>query len=245
VFSLPKAGNSPEDYEDAFWPDRSICQTAPRFSFAIADGATETSFAGLWARMLVRAWCRGALSKRRMFASLPALQRTWLQTVQTRPLPWYAEEKLRSGAFSSLLGFTVREVPEGGDRIWEALAVGDSCLVQVRDDGVITSFPLTKAEAFDSRPVLLSSNHEGNRHLPEHISHLSGHWEPGDVFYLMTDALACWFLRSVETDGDPCTIMQDLLSQHGDDSFSCLVGDLRGTRQMRNDDVTLLAVALE
>ena len=42
--SLPKRGHSPEEYEDALAGD-------PRSGrFAVADGASESSFAGLWAR---------------------------------------------------------------------------------------------------------------------------------------------------------------------------------------------------
>ena len=47
AFWLPKKGNSIEEYEDAF--DYSITD----HRFAIADGATESSFAGEWARSLV------------------------------------------------------------------------------------------------------------------------------------------------------------------------------------------------
>src|ERR1700754_4491954 len=103
VFSLPKAGNSLAEYEDAYWPEKQIDQGADVFSFAVADGATETSFPGLWARMLVRAFCRGQFSGSRLETSLRSLQKKWLDEVSQKPLPWYAEEKMRSGAFSSLL----------------------------------------------------------------------------------------------------------------------------------------------
>ncbi len=44
---LVKAGNDPSEYEDAFAAD------ADRARFAVADGATEASFAARWARLLV------------------------------------------------------------------------------------------------------------------------------------------------------------------------------------------------
>ena len=50
AFWLPKAGNTAEEYEDAF--DYSIAERR----FAIADGATETSFSRRWARSLVQAF---------------------------------------------------------------------------------------------------------------------------------------------------------------------------------------------
>jgi hypothetical protein len=244
-FWLPKAGNPVEDYEDAFWPRQTIDREVARSSFAVADGATETSFAGIWAEMLARAWCRGQLSRRRIPSSLPDLQRAWLSRVRSGPLPWYAEEKLRSGAFSSLLGLTLGNGVEEGAGTWHALAVGDSCLVQVRAGRLLSAFPLTSAEEFHSRPVLLSSNPAGNRNMGEHVLCVNGTWEGGDRFYLMTDALACWFLRSVELDQDPCVILDELARGEEIDPFAALMAELRASGSMRNDDLTLLAVAVE
>src|SRR5712664_4061192 len=102
AFWLPKAGNTLEEYEDAYWPERPVDQKTDAFSFAVADGATETSFSDVWAKMLVRAYCQRQLSDKKLSKSLPRLQSTWLKLVSGKPLPWYAEEKLRSGAFSSL-----------------------------------------------------------------------------------------------------------------------------------------------
>ena len=46
AFRLPKAGNSDADYEDAFAIGENCV--------AIADGATESSFARAWAEALVQ-----------------------------------------------------------------------------------------------------------------------------------------------------------------------------------------------
>lgn len=50
VFWLPKGGHSEEDYEDSF------AFSIQKRRFAIADGATETSFAKQWAQSLVQAF---------------------------------------------------------------------------------------------------------------------------------------------------------------------------------------------
>ena len=47
AFSLPKRRNAPEEYEDAFACDCELGR------FALADGASESSFAEVWARLLV------------------------------------------------------------------------------------------------------------------------------------------------------------------------------------------------
>jgi hypothetical protein len=66
AFWLPKAGNTLEEYEDAFWPRKSMDRSLSMFRCAVADGATETSFSRVWAQTLVRAYCRGHLYHSKM-----------------------------------------------------------------------------------------------------------------------------------------------------------------------------------
>ena len=40
VFSLQKAGNAPDEYEDAYWPEGGVDSEAPSIRLAVADGAT-------------------------------------------------------------------------------------------------------------------------------------------------------------------------------------------------------------
>jgi hypothetical protein len=61
----------------------------------------------------------------------------------------------------------------------------------------------------------------------------------GTAFYLMTDALSCWFLRECEWGREPWRILNDLGTHEG---FAKLVGDLRAAGDMKNDDVTLLRI---
>ncbi len=246
AFSLPKAGNSKEEYEDAFWPEQQIDQSAEAFSFAVADGATETSFSGLWAKMLVRAYCRGKLVDKRLFKSLPNLQRRWLEHVSKTPLPWFAEEKLRSGAFSSIVGLTIMHITSRHEGVarWNALAIGDSCLFQVRGKNLITSFPFTNSEQFNSRPSLLSSNPIYNEEILNSSMQKSGSLVHEDTFYLMTDALACWFLRGVESNQRPWEILRDFATSEETAPFSDWIANLRKAHLIRNDDVTLLRVEI-
>ena len=246
VFWLPKAGHGEEEYEDAFWWDypRGL-DGRDTFRCAVADGATETSFSGLWADLLARGFCKGRLDPDALPAGVPRLQRVWRRLVGARPLPWYAEEKARSGAFAAVVGLTVLPGGDGdgaGGR-WEALALGDSCLFQARDDGVL-AFPLAHSGEFGTRPALLSSNQAANAGLEERLACLAGDWQPGDRFYLMTDALACWFLQDAEGGERPWTTLRDLALSGDRASFAGWIGDLRATGRLRNDDVTLLMVEL-
>lgn len=229
VVSLTKRGNAPEEYEDAFWPVDSLCAEVPLFRISVADGATETSFAALWARQLVRSYCRGEVQRGERY--LTRLRDTWLRQVSARPLPWYAEEKVRAGAFSSFLGLTVAE---GG---WNAMAVGDSCLFQVRDGRCVVAFPLDASAAFSSRPVLLCSR-PGAVAVP--CERRSGQWEAGDMFVLMTDALAAWGLGR-EEEGEAAW---DVLARADVEEITSLVERERSIGRLRNDDVTIVSLTV-
>lgn len=235
-FRLHKAGNSPEDYEDAAHPAH-VERRFRRFRGAIADGATESSFAGLWANLLVREYCRGRIGRRLDSCELAGAQAVWRTQVFAKPLPWYAEEKVRSGAFSSLLGLTL-SATENGAR-FSAIAVGDSCLFQWRDGRLILAFPICHAEEFGNCPYLVSSQPASNNGLVHQARRSHGEVRPGDLFVMMTDSLACWALGNWEL-GAGSDLLDDLT--RGPSEFAGTIAQLRGSGRLRNDDVTLLRV---
>jgi hypothetical protein len=124
---------------------------------------------------------------------------------------------------------------------WRAVAVGDTCLFQVRDDALISSFPLTEAAAFGTTPPLLSTRPDYSRRSLEHLSTAAGEYRPGDLFLLATDALAAWFLHETEADGRPWRSLEELSLLR----FARLVRRLRQEHALRNDDVTLLLVRVQ
>jgi hypothetical protein len=190
----------------------------------------------LWAALLAEAYVRGGLCAGTLRDDLLPLQAAWRVEVGEKPLPWYAAEKVRNGAFAALVGLTVQS-----DGTWHALAAGDCCVMQVRGDRLVTSFPLADAAAFDNRPRLLSSNPERNRHLAELDAVVCGTWEPGDGFLLMSDALAAYVLRQVLDEGHG---VSETLSFMGQQGFRRWVAERRAERSLRNDDVTLVRLAL-
>ncbi|MEP7292609.1 MAG: hypothetical protein ABI835_12560, partial [Chloroflexota bacterium] len=121
AFWLQKAGNIADEYEDAFAPTHPLEGSYDEFRCAVADGATETSFSGLWAQLLVDAFAAEHLTQLQPDALMPLSER-WHDAIAARtahkPLPWYAVEKLERGAFSSLLGLTVHT-----DGSWRAHCV--------------------------------------------------------------------------------------------------------------------------
>lgn len=240
-----KAGNHEEEYEDAFWPRCGVsAEYRKELSVAVADGATESSFSGVWARQLVHAYCRGILNRSNLTESLAKKQHAWARFVERKPLPWYAEEKARKGAFSTILGLSLNDKDETGTSgTWEAFAVGDSCLVQIRDETLLTSFPLSTAAAFTNSPFLLGSTPDANVGSDSQVRHESGNWQSGDRFYLMTDALAAWFFREVENNQAPWRALRDLDTDEL--PFRPWLDDLRSSHQMRNDDVTLYRIDID
>jgi hypothetical protein len=233
IFWLPKKGNTSEEYEDAFWPSEPVNVDSKRFRFAVADGATESSFAGSWARLLVRAYCRDQLSEKKIRKQLPRLQREWYSSIESGGLPWYAEEKLTQGAFATMVGLTLSEL------VWDSTAIGDSCLFQVRGGEIITSFPLARSDEFNNRPMLMSSNSGNWSEELCHVTRARGAWERMDIFYLMTDAIASWFLRSVENGERPSALLDPV--DEGED-FEQWIESLRESGAMRNDDVTVMRI---
>jgi hypothetical protein len=236
AFHLVKAGNEPADYEDGFAAD------AARARFAVADGASEASFAAAWARLLAE----GFVAARKPWHEgwLAPARRRWSAEVDGLPLPWYAEAKRDRGAFATLLGVAFRP-PEAGRRgTWRALAVGDSCLFHTRAGRMLTSFPLTTAADFGNHPGLLGSRRGGAEHDGGR-EQASGRWLRGDRFLLMTDALAQWFLRQVEAGAAPADEVAGLLAEPDPQaSFPGWAEERRRGRGLRNDDVTLLVIDL-
>lgn len=232
IYWAPKAGSTDDEYEDAFWPVDGLEGRLRGFRCALGDGATESSFSGPWARMLVRAYCRRQLDGPEWERTLKHLGAAWRRDVSSGPLPWYAEQKLEQGAFSSLLG-----VWFGEDGRWRATAVGDTCLFHRRGCDLMAAFPLSKSDDFSSSPVLISSVWRNNFRRTECVGQACGRWRRGDAFFLMTDAIACWYLRCIEAGHVP-----QIPARHT--SFRPWLARLREAGVVRNDDTTVMRVEM-
>src|SRR5437867_3316654 len=93
TFHTQKAGNAESEYEDAFWRPRSMLG-GPDIRTAVADGATDAVYSGLWARLLVKAYGKRSMRSETIEVHLAEAAHVWERIVQrSRPLPWYAEEK--------------------------------------------------------------------------------------------------------------------------------------------------------
>lgn len=253
-FSLPKAGRSFTDCEDAYYPAPEKSQQifevnlddASVFRASVCDGATDSIFSKLWAQLLANSYGAGKLSAEIDANSIVAEQGAWHEFLAAQQLPWYAEEKAELGAFAAMVGLTL--VNESNQ--WSALALGDCCIFHVRNGECISSFPITESAAFSNFPLLICSVAERNANVFESKQLIANAtWQSGDQFYLMSDTVACWFLSQLES-GNGREVIAALNTVTSLDAFVSLVNHARttkgedGTVAMRDDDVTVTVITV-
>jgi hypothetical protein len=234
ALSRPKHGSTADEYEDAWATDPAAGR------FAIADGASESAFAGLWARLLAEGF---VASRRRLdlLDWLDGARHRWSATVMGLALPWYGAMKRDEGAFATLLGLDVRLPTPDRPGLWQAVAVGDSCLLRVRKGRSVRSFPVRKASDFGNVPRLIGSRDT----MPPETEFTSGALLPGDRLFLMTDALALWFLHAHERGGHPWEAIELVFAaEQPEEAFTAWVEHLRQGEGLRDDDVTLLSIGV-
>lgn len=243
--STPKDGHSDVEYEDAFATLTYLdAQTASiRCRCAISDGASDSWYSGMWARQLAHAAISG---KRGSFLNpLGQLQQKWLEHTEGHALSWVAVEKAAAGAFAAVLGLDLFTTAGGPPGVWEAVAIGDCCLFQMRGADLVSSFPYKKSNEFNNRPVLLGSQTQSDE-AADMARRERGEWVVGDVFLLMTDSLAHWFLDQKEKGiSSPHEVLRALVGAPGlPTRFAAWVDEERREKRLRNDDTTLVWVEL-
>ena len=219
---LPRAESGPDGGEDAArvrsdaWPVRA----------AVADGATESVYAGLWADLLVDTFVEVGPDPQALPAAVQARQAEWRTAVQERAAeqPWYVQAKAEEGAFATGLVFSVHD-----DGTWAAASIGDCCLFHLRGE-TVQAWPTDDPEAYTNRPALIPSRGADRIPTPDTTT---GRWAPGDTFLLATDAVAAWLLRA-----GPRSVLE------ADASFEATVETARADATLRNDDATLLILEL-
>jgi hypothetical protein len=250
-FRLQKAGNAPEENDDACYPLGSRSVRAQLARVAVSDGATEGFQSGRWATYLVEAFSHGqSLNVDRITRSARRRWSKWFQEylearAKSRPIQWWEEPGLERGAFASLIGLQLKAngAAEGGS--WEAVAVGDSCLFHVRDSALLQAFPMQESSAFTNRPLLIPTNAEYlDPERDEAIVRANGSCASDDTFYLTTDALAKWLLSRMEDQRPPWRLLRDLDTDAEVRPFDEWVQRLRMEEGLRNDDVTLVRIDL-
>src|SRR5216683_833400 len=172
------------------------------------------------------------------FRRLGAIRRLWRRKVRGRPLPWYAAEKAKKGAYAAFVGASLNAV----NRAWRAVAIGDCCLFHVTglppNLTLAHAFPLTHSEEFGSSPFLVGSLKKAGDDPFPHVRVSEGVLQGNDALFFASDALAAWLLRRAER-GEPAWEAIGPQGIRTEKDFEGLVAQARedGTR---NDDMTLV-----
>ncbi len=230
---LQKSGNEVEDYEDAYSVGESSDLPSSNFRCAVADGATESSFASLWAKLLTSGYVREK--------PLAESRSSFQCQIDSKELSWFAEAKADLGAFAALVGLTLL-----ADGSWTAQATGDSCLFHIRAGRALKIFPLVNSEEFDHAPLLICSKHSDRGDVPNHIA---DHWLPSDFFFLATDSLSRWLMVNLERENNGA--IASLLELKNNLDFESFAQAERkkiesnGRPILHNDDLTLMRIKVE
>jgi len=249
TFWTEKAGNHPEDYEDAAAYEEEAASSLADASFpegslrvCVADGAAGGFESRLWAKALVETFVHNpVLPETELLREwLLTPSQIWNESIHWERLKYYHQEKARSGAFATFIGAVFEPIGVADSAsdagLWHALAVGDACLFQVCCDELVASFPLQASEEFDTSPILLSTKPLYNEQSLRDLAKTSGSYALEDRFFLATDALAQWFLREVEESHKPWHELDALNSK----IFPSWIAHLRSEKLIRNDDITLI-----
>jgi hypothetical protein len=247
---LAKEGSSEEECEDAFFSSRGANGECGLAAYAVADGATESLLSRQWANVLVRSFCRrtsgslaidaGMLDQAHMIWARWRSAYLRRRMAEGRPIQWYEEPGFQKGAFATLVGIALL----GETFAWTATAIGDACLFLVRRDHLYEAFPLRSCADFGNRPLLLCSRPGHNKKALEGVERVGGSLRVGDRFYLMTDALACWFLRQHEEELEPWRQLEAFGDGCRERAFKDWITDLRSAGLLRNDDVAMTRIQI-
>ena len=233
---LPKLGQEASECEDA------IAFDPHTHRFAVADGATEAFDARNWAERLAQRWTqRKATLTTEEFREWVATEGQELQdSWNGLTLSWYSEEKARAGSFAAFVGVELdlrSETPS-----WQAIALGDTCLLHCRGDMLLKSLPLSRSESFSSAPVLVASDSSLHETTMKSVVTDSGVCQSEDVLLLMSDATASWCLQRFENaDLD----VEEFLGTKDDEELRRFFEAERLAGRIRNDDLALVRIELK
>lgn len=155
------------------------------------------------------------------------------------PIQWYEEPGLAKGAYATLLVVEFSDGRQGYPPRWKAASIGDSCLFQVRGESLYSCFPMSDVAEFSYQPPLLPSRIAGDDVIRRNVCLGTQNWEPEDKFYIVTDALAAWFLRSWDAGKQPWVPLRDF---DVDADFTAWVDQQRDLNKIHNDDTTLVRI---
>lgn len=238
--SISKNGNTADECEDQF------AISSNKEIIALSDGAADAAYSRDWSEMLVTAYSNqindqmASTQVTRWIDSAFECWRDFESRIQSDRVPWFTLEKLKHGSAATFLGISFNVLRSNGNHlIWEATAYGDTCLFIVQEDLLSVRFPIETSDKFSNAPPLVRTISPFN---PDVLMKRTGSVSCGDRCYLMTDALASWFLKSYELGDNPWSQFSTINDMS---TFESFISQERFRSALRNDDVTLLIIEFE
>jgi hypothetical protein len=253
VFSEPKAGHAPGEWEDCACggvvSDAAPGQLPKCARFVVVDGATEAYDSLRWVDQLVTSFAQQPEA-----AAAPGLEpgamRAWFARMQdqwARESPAAFDSIIEErkftevGSFATLLGCELSGL-DGPEPSWKAVALGDTVLFHLRHGNLLATFPPLGPDDFGTRPDGVSTLRSRLDRMSGQLLFGSGSVAPGDFLFAATDAMAHWIIRAIARGEEK--VWTVLASLAHPSVFARLVGDHRKAQnsdeRMKNDDVTLL-----
>jgi hypothetical protein len=234
----PKPGASADQCEDAF------AYSDTRLLAAVCDGASNAFESRLWARLLAQGFVADSplgLGDDGLLSWVDSIASRWSEAIPWQALSVFQEAKAREGSASTLVGLELTPSPrQSSTGTWRCLALGDSCLFRVSGGQLAEKLPVSRSADFSlSTPLLYTERYSNRQNISEAVQ-WQGTWQQGDCFFLLTDAIAQWFLREDERGASPWTTLMSL----DDAGFPAFIKQERAKHQMRQDDVTAFMVGL-
>ena len=205
------------------------------FRLAVADGASMSSFSGLWANLLVQAFINEPfLDFETLKFQLPGLAQLWRAEVYGSERPWHALLRASRGAFAAIIGCVLSEE----DTIrWRAISIGDCSMFVFRDGRLHSSFPFSKSDEFPKHPKLCSSLFAEGAIGIDDVKFSSGVLIGGDTVLLASDAMSRMIFEMIEGGSLEIAAVLDQLSEP--DSIAEMVHRNRLNLKLENDDVAV------
>jgi hypothetical protein len=237
AYIVPKESELFYDCADRYAYDKS------QNKFAISDGVTKSFFPKIWADILVNKWVSSKEFDETQF--ITDCQKDWLnqvtEIVKKPDAKFFTKNAFNSKKPGLATFIGLRFYRKKKEWFWKAHALGDSFLFFVpkkiknfSKECIVLS---SKKEPihFDNFPDYLSSlgdNHKGDKQYKENPI-TSG------TFYLMTDALAEWFLNEKDNAISKIAIWQN------QKDFERFVDEERQNKKLGNDDSAILIIRIE
>lgn len=215
-----------------------------KLRFAISDGVSISFFPELWSKILVKYFLEEESLQidnlDKLNKVLKTAQEEWGAKIENiikeENVSWYIKKKYKNKEYAAatFVGFWIEE------DYWKSISIGDSFLLFIPKDckdfqKIITSKPIEYQ--FNNHPdywASMNSNYRGKVFITSKKKLSEG------TFYLLTDAIAEWFIKVLNCDIELAE--KTLKNINTQEQFIETIERAREQGKLKNDDSSLLII---